>query len=293
MTTMTDELESLLSNPMAKDMTDRRDFVKITLGTGFAAAVLPTLSQAAISTDSEGLEAGTVQLNIDGQAVPVYRAQPKGASKLPVVLLVSEIFGIHHYIADIARRYAKLGYLVLAPDLFVRQGDATQYESIPELMKAIIAKVPDAQVMRDLDACVAWAGEHGGDLSRMAVTGYCWGGRITWMYAAHNPKLKAGAAWYGRLVQDKNALQPQHPVDIAGELRVPVLGLYGGKDSGISLASVEQMKAGLAKGNSGSEIVVYPDAGHGFHADYRPSYVEADAQDGWKRCLDWFRRHGV
>jgi carboxymethylenebutenolidase len=290
---MTDELESLLSNPMAKDMTDRRDFVKITLGTGFAAAVLPTLSQAAISTDSEGLEAGTVQLNIDGQAVPVYRAQPKGASKLPVVLLVSEIFGIHHYIADIARRYAKLGYLVLAPDLFVRQGDATQYESIPELMKAIIAKVPDAQVMRDLDACVAWAGEHGGDLSRMAVTGYCWGGRITWMYAAHNPKLKAGAAWYGRLVQDKNALQPQHPVDIAGELRVPVLGLYGGKDSGISLASVEQMKAGLAKGNSGSEIVVYPDAGHGFHADYRPSYVEADAQDGWKRCLDWFRRHGV
>ncbi len=293
MTTMTDELESLLSNPMAKDMTDRRDFVKITLGTGFAAAVLPTLSQAAISTDSEGLEVGTVQLNIDGQAVPVYRAQPKGASKLPVVLLVSEIFGIHHYIADIARRYAKLGYLVLAPDLFVRQGDATQYESIPELMKAIIAKVPDAQVMRDLDACVAWAGEHGGDLSRMAVTGYCWGGRITWMYAAHNPKLKAGAAWYGRLVQDKNALQPQHPVDIAGELRVPVLGLYGGKDSGISLASVEQMKAGLAKGNSGSEIVVYPDAGHGFHADYRPSYVEADAQDGWKRCLDWFRRHGV
>ncbi len=293
MTTMTDELESLLSNPMAKDMTDRRDFVKITLGTGFAAAVLPTLSQAAISTDSEGLEVGTVQLNIDGQAVPVYRAQPKGASKLPVVLLVSEIFGIHHYIADIARRYAKLGYLVLAPDLFVRQGDATQYESIPELMKAIIAKVPDAQVMRDLDACVAWAGEHGGDLSRMAVTGYCWGGRITWMYAAHNPKLKAGAAWYGRLVQDKNALQPQHPVDIAGELRVPVLGLYGGKDSGISLASVEQMKAGLAKGNSGSEIVVYPDAGHGCHADYRPSYVEADAQDGWQRCLDWFRRHGV
>ncbi len=293
MTTMTDELESLLSNPMAKDMTDRRDFVKITLGTGFAAAVLPTLSQAAISTDSEGLEVGTVQLNIDGQAVPVYRAQPKGASKLPVVLLVSEIFGIHHYIADIARRYAKLGYLVLAPDLFVRQGDATKYESIPELMKAIIAKVPDAQVMRDLDACVAWAAEHGGDTSRLAVTGYCWGGRITWMYAAHNPKVKAGVAWYGRLVQDKTALQPQHPVDIAGELTAPVLGLYGGRDTGISLSSVEQMKAALAKGKSGSEIVVYPDAGHGFHADYRPSYAEADAKDGWKRCLDWFRRHGV
>ncbi len=293
MTTMTDELESLLSNPMAKDMTDRRDFMKITLGTGFAAAVLPTLSQAAISTDSEGLEAGTVQLNIDGQAVPVYRAQPKGASKLPVVLLVSEIFGIHHYIADIARRYAKLGYLVLAPDLFVRQGDATQYESIPELMKAIIAKVPDAQVMRDLDACVAWAADHGGDTSRLAVTGYCWGGRITWMYAAHNPKVKAGVAWYGRLVQDKSALQPQHPIDIADELKVPVLGLYGGRDTGIPLSSVEQMKAGIAKGNSGSEIVVYAEAGHGFHADYRPSYVEADAKDGWKRCIDWMKRYGV
>ncbi len=293
MTTMTDELESLLSNPMAKDRTDRRDFMKVALGTGFAAAVLPTLSQAAISTDSEGLDTGTVQLSIDGQAVPVYRAQPKGASKPPVVLLVSEIFGIHHYIADIARRYAKLGYLVLAPDLFMRQGDATKYESIPELMKAIIAKVPDAQVMRDLDACVAWAAEHGGDTSRLAVTGYCWGGRITWMYAAHNPKVKAGVAWYGRLVQDKTALQPQHPVDIAGELTAPVLGLYGGRDTGISLSSVEQMKAALAKGKSGSEIVVYPEAGHGFHADYRPSYVEADAKDGWTRCIDWMKRHGV
>ncbi len=293
MKTMTDELASLLSNPMATDITDRRDFMKITLGTGFAAAVLPTLSQAAISTDSEGLDAGTVQLSIDGRAVPVYRAQPKGGSKLPVVLLVSEIFGIHHYIADIARRYAKLGYLVLAPDLFVRQGDATKYESIPELMKEIIAKVPDGQVMRDLDACVAWAAEHGGDTSRLAVTGYCWGGRITWMYAAHNPKVRAGVAWYGRLVQDKTALQPQHPVDIAIELKVPVLGLYGGRDTGIPVSSVEQMKAALAKGKSGSEIVVYPDAGHGFHADYRPSYVEADAKDGWKRCVDWLKRHGV
>ena len=293
MTTMTDELESLLSNPMAKDSTDRRDFMKVTLGTGFAAAVLPTLSQAAITTDTDGLEAGTVQLNIDGQAVPVYRAQPKDGRKLPVVLLVSEIFGIHHYIADIARRYAKLGYLALAPDLFVRQGDPTRYESIPELMKEIIAKVPDAQVMHDLDACVAWAAEHGGDTSRLAVTGYCWGGRITWMYAAHNPKVKAGVAWYGRVVQDKTALQPQHPVDIAPELKVPVLGLYGGRDTGISLASVDQMKAALAKGNSGSEIVVYPDAGHGFHADYRPSYVEADAKDGWTRCIAWLKRHGV
>ena len=293
MTTMTDELESLLSNPMAKDMTDRRDFMKVTLGTGFAAAVLPTLSQAAITTDTEGLDAGTVHLTIDGQVVPVYRAQPKDVRKLPVVLVVSEIFGVHQHIADIARRFAKQGYLALAPDLFVRQGDPTTYESIPELMKSIIAKVPDTQVMRDLDACVAWAGEHGGDTSRLAVTGFCWGGRITWMYAAHNPKLKAGVAWYGRLVQDKTALQPQHPVDVAPELKVPVLGLYGGRDAGIPLDSVERMKSALARGKSGSEIVVYADAGHGFHADYRPSYVEADAKDGWKRCLDWFRRHGA
>ncbi len=293
MTTMTDELQSLLSNPMAKDSTDRRDFMKVTLGTGFAAAVLPTLSQAAITTDTDGLEAGTVQLSVDGQVVPVYRAQPKDGRKLPVVLVVSEIFGVHHHIADIARRFAKQGYLALAPDLFVRQGDATKYDSIPELMKAIIAKVPDAQVMRDLDACVARAAEHGGDTSRLAVTGFCWGGRITWMYAAHNPKVKAGVAWYGRLVQDKTTLQSQHPVDIAGELKVPVLGLYGGRDTGILLDSVDHMKAALAKGKSGSEIVVYPDAGHGFHADYRPSYVEADAKDGWKRCLDWFRRHGA
>ncbi len=293
MTTMNDELDSLLSNPMAKPSTDRRDFIKVALGTGFAAAVLPTLSQAAITTDADGLDEGTEQLTVDGQAVPVYRAQPKGGRKLPVVLVVSEIFGVHHYIADIARRFAKQGYLALAPDLFVRQGDPAKYESIPALMKEIIGKVPDAHVMRDLDACVAWAGEHGGDTSRLAVTGYCWGGRITWIYAAHNPKLRAGVAWYGRLLQDKSALQPQHPVDIAGELRVPVLGLYGGKDTGISLASVDQMKQALAKGRSGSEIVVYPDAGHGFHADYRPSYAEADAKDGWKRCLDWFRQHGA
>lgn len=293
MKNVTDELQSLLSNPAPVPVDDRRDFVKAALGTGFAAAVLPTLSMAAISTDADGLEVGTMQMMVGEQVVPVYRAQPKGGKQLPVVLVVSEIFGVHEHIADIARRFAKQGYLALAPDLFVRQGDPTKYASIPELMKDIIAKVPDEQVMQDLDACVAWAYRHTGDTGRLAVTGFCWGGRITWMYAAHNPQVKAGVAWYGRLVQDKNPLQPQHPVDIAPQLKAPVLGLYGGKDAGIPLASVEQMRAALAQGRSGSEIVVYPDAGHGFHADYRPSYAEADARDGWKRCLDWFRRHGA
>ena len=293
MTYMNDELDSLLSTPAANRLSDRRDFMKLALGTGFAAAVLPTLSQAAITTDTKDIDAGTVQMMVGDQVVPVYRAQPSGGQQLPVVLVVSEIFGVHQYIADIARRFAKLGYLALAPDLFVRQGDPTRYASIPELIKEVVAKVPDEQVMQDLDACVAWAYRHNGDTRRLAITGFCWGGRITWMYAAHNPQVKAATAWYGRLTQDKNPLQPRHPIDIAPQLQVPVLGLYGGKDAGIPLESVEQMRAALDKGRSHAEIRVYPDAGHGFHADYRPSYVEADARDGWQRCIDWFRRHGV
>jgi len=194
---------------------------------------------------------------------------------------------------DVARRFAKQGYLALAPDLFVRQGNPQSYDSIPALMKEIISKVPDAQVMSDLDACVAWAKDHGGNVDKLGITGFCWGGRIVWLYAAHNPKVKAGVAWYGRLVGDKTPLSPDHPIDIAASLKVPVLGLYGGKDQGIPLDTVEKMKAELAKGGSKSEIVVFPNSGHAFHADYRPSYVEADAKEGWRRCLAWFKAHGV
>lgn len=287
------DLDSLLSNPHAQDQPTRRDFMTTALGTGFAAAVLPTLSSAAIVTDSDGLEAGTVTVMVGDHPMPVYCAQPKGKRNLPVVLVVSEIFGVHQHIADVARRFAKAGYLALAPDLFGRQGDPTAYTSIPDLLKNLIAKVPDEQVMQDLDACVAWAYRHRGDTQRIGITGFCWGGRITWLYAAHNPQVKAGVAWYGRLVGEKNALQPSYPVDVAPALKVPVLGLYGGRDEGIPLASVEAMRAALAKGSSGSEIVVYPEAGHAFHADYRPSYLAAAAQDGWKRCLGWFARHGV
>ena len=232
-------------------------------------------------------------LTVGGQQVPVYRAQPEGKSNLPVVLVVSEIFGVHEHIADIARRFAKLGYLALAPQLFVRQGDPAAYGSIPELLKEVVFKAPDAQVMGDLDACVAWAKANGGNVEKLGITGFCWGGRITWLYAAHNPTVKAGVAWYGKLVGAKSALAPSHPIDIAANLKTPVLGLYGGKDEGIPQASIEQMKAALALADSNSEFVVYPNSGHAFHADYRPSYVESDAKDGWRRCVAWLKAHGV
>jgi len=272
---------------------DRRDFLKVALGTGFAAAALPVAAQTVVRTDAAGLTAGEVTIHVNGQAVPVYRAQPEGKSNLPVILVVSEIFGVHEHIADVARRFAKQGYLALAPALFVRQGDPARVPNIPDLMRDIISKTPDAQVMADLDACVAWAAKNGGNVDRLGITGFCWGGRITWMYCAHNPKVKAGVAWYGRLVGDTNAVTPKHPVDIAPGLTVPVLGLYGAKDTGIPLESVEKMKAALAKGSSKSAFVVYQDAGHAFNADYRPSYVEAAAKDGWTRALAWFKSHGV
>ena len=272
---------------------DRRDFLKVALGTGFAAATLPVAAQSVIKTDTAGLLAGTVNLNVGGQTVPVYRAQPEGKSNLPVILVISEIFGVHEHIADVARRFAKQGYLALAPELFVRQGDPSKIADIATLMKDIISKTPDAQVMADLDACVAWAANNGGNVDKLGITGFCWGGRITWMYSSHNPKVKAGVAWYGRLVGDPTPNTPKHPVDIAPALTVPVLGLYGAKDTGIPLESVEKMKAALAKGSSKSEFVVYPDAGHAFHADYRPSYNEKDARDGWTRALAWFKAHGL
>jgi carboxymethylenebutenolidase len=272
---------------------DRRDFLKVALGTGFAAATLPVAAHTVITTDSAGLTAGMVHLNVGGQEVPAYRAQPEGKNHLPVILVVSEIFGLHEHIADVARRFAKQGYLAIAPNLFVRQGDPAKIADIPTLMKQIVGKTLDAQVLGDLDACVAWAARNGGDIDRLGITGFCWGGRITWMYCAHNPKVKAGVAWYGRLQGAVTPATPTHPLDIAAALKVPVLGLYGARDNSIPLDTVGQMKAKLAKGSSGSAFVVYPDAGHAFHADYRPSYVEHDARDGFARALAWFRNHGV
>jgi carboxymethylenebutenolidase len=272
----------------------RRSFVKTAVGTGFAAAVLPVTAQT-IKTDADGLTAGEVTVMVGDFKMPAYRAQPAGKSNLPVVLVISEIFGVHEYIADVARRFAKLGYLAIAPELFVRQGDPQSYGEIAKLQAEVISKVPDAQVMGDLDATVAWAKAHGGDTSRLGLTGFCWGGRITWLYAAQGP-VKAGVAWYGRLVGNNTELTPWHAVDAAAQLKAPVLGLYGGQDAGIPLDTVDKMKAALAAGSPvarQSEFVIYPDAPHAFHADYRPSYRKEAAEDGWKRCTEWFKKHGV
>jgi carboxymethylenebutenolidase len=273
----------------------RRDFVRTAVGSGFAAAVLPVTAQT-IRTDSAGLTVGEVTVGVDDFKMPAYRAMPAGRSGLPVVLVVSEVFGVHEYIADVARRFARLGYLAIAPELFVRQGDAQGYGEVAKLLSEVVDQVPDAQVMGDLDACVAWAGQNGGDTARLGITGFCWGGRITWLFAAHSPAVRAAIAWYGRVTGTASTLQPVHPVDRAGALKAPVLGLYGGADSGIPPDAVEQMRRALAQGNSSarqSEIVVYPEAPHAFHADYRPSYRRDAAEDGWKRCLAWLRAHGV
>jgi carboxymethylenebutenolidase len=273
----------------------RRDFVQTAVGSGFAVAVLPVGAQT-IQTDTAGLLAGPVTIPGGGFELPAYRAVPAQASAPPVVLVISEIFGVHEHIADVARRFAKLGYLAIAPELFVRQGDAKAATDMARLISEIIAKVPDEQVMGDLDATVAWAKAQGGDTSRLGITGFCWGGRITWLYSARNPAVKAAVAWYGRLVGAASALQPMHPVDIAAQLHAPVLGLYGGADAGIPQASVDQMKAALSAGSPGarrSQFVVYPDTPHAFHADYRPSYRKPAADDGWQRCLDWLRANGV
>ena len=273
----------------------RRDFVQTSVGSGFAAAVLPVTAQA-IRTDSEGLSVGEVTIMVGDFKMPAYRAMPVGKSNLPVVLVLSEVFGVHEHIADVARRFAKRGYLAIAPELFVRQGDAQSYGEIARLIAEVISKVPDAQVMGDLDATVAWAKANGGNTSKLGVTGFCWGGRITWLYSAHNPAVKAGVAWYGRLVGAASALTPKHPVDLAANLNGPVLGLYGGQDSGIPLDTVDKMKAALAAGGGAakrSEFVVYPDAPHAFHADYRPSFRKDAAEDGWKRCVAWFEANGI
>jgi carboxymethylenebutenolidase len=274
---------------------NRRDFVRTAVGSGFAASVLP-VTAATISTDAKGLEAGEVSIPVGDFKMPAYRAKPAGGKNLPIVLVISEIFGVHEYIADVAKRFAKLGYLAIAPELFVRQGDAGSYGEITKLVAEVISKVPDEQVMADLDATVAWARQDGGDQGRLGITGFCWGGRQTWMYTAHNPAVKAGVAWYGRLVGSSTPLQPRHPVDIAGRLNGPVLGLYGGQDTGIPLDTVDKMKAALIQGSPAakrSEFHVYPEAPHAFHADYRPSFRKEAAEDGWKRCLAWFKANGV
>lgn len=285
---MKDDLASLLHHP------SRRAFLGTALAaTGFALAAGPA-EAAAIATDSAGLDAGPVLIPARDRDLPAYAARPKGGAAAPVVLVVQEIFGVHEHIRDICRRLAKQGYLAVAPELYVRQGDPSTVTDIPTLLKTIVAQVPDEQVLADLDAAAAWAVKSaGGDKARLGITGFCWGGRMAWLYAAHNPGLNAAVAWYGRLAGDATANTPRHPQDVAGALKAPVLGLYGGADQGIPLDSVEKMRAALRVAGARSEIVVYDGAPHAFHADYRPSYREQPARDGWARMLAWFKANGV
>jgi carboxymethylenebutenolidase len=263
-----------------------------TLATGFAAAVQPVAAQTQVSTDTHGLTAGEVKVKVPDGEMPAYRAMPEGKGNLPTVIVVQEIFGVHEHIKDVCRRLAKAGYLAVAPELYARQGDVSRLSGIEEI-RPIVAKVPDAQVMADLDATAKWAAANGGDAKKLAITGFCWGGRIVWLYSAHNPGLKAGVAWYGRVEGAPAALQPKNPVDLVGGMKAPVLGLYGGADAGIPNDGVERMKAALKAAGQPSEIHVYPDMPHGFHADYRPSYRKGAAEDGWRRMLEWFGKHGV
>ncbi|MDB9515159.1 dienelactone hydrolase family protein [Kamptonema animale CS-326] len=272
----------------------RRKFIAITtLAAGFALAAHP-ISATVITTDTTGLVAGEVKIPVEDGSIPAYRAMPATGSNFPVVLVVQEIFGVHAHIQDICRRFAKLGYLAIAPEMFARQGDVSKMTDIPEIISKVVSKVPDTQVMSDLDATVAWAEKSSkGDINKLGITGFCWGGRIVWLYSAYNPKVKAGVAWYGRLISQPTPLTPKHPIDIAASLKVPVLGLYGGKDDNIPNDTVEKMREVLKTGSSGSEIVLYPDTPHGFNADYRPTYRQKEAQDAWKRLQAWFKQHGV
>ena len=267
-------------------------------GSTFALSVQPVSAQTMITTPADGLTAGVVKVKTqDGKEMDAYRAMPATGTGFGTILVVQEIFGVHAHIADMCRRFAKAGYYAIAPELYFRQGDPKGYTEIPKLIGELVSKVPDAQVMGDLDACVAFAkGEGKADTAKLGITGFCWGGRITWLYAAHNPGVKAGVAWYGRVVGDSTAMTPKHPVDLAKDLKAPVLGLYGGADTGIPNDTVDKMRAALKDGSAAakkSEIVTYPDMPHAFNADYRPSYRKEAAEDGWKRALAWFKANGV
>lgn len=287
------------SNPEAPTLDRREFFVTSILAAGtFAAAVQPIQAQTQIHTDDKGLVVGEVKIPVADGEIPAYRAMPeKKGKKFPVVLVIHEIFGVHEWIQDVCRRFAKLGYMAVAPALYARQGEVKDLKDARTLQREVYQKIPDTQSMSDLDATVAWAVKNSGNTKKLSITGFCWGGRITWLYAAHNPKVDAGAAWYGRVVPTANspvnAVQPTTPVDYAKSLKVPVLGLYGGLDKGIPLDGVQRMQDELKKGKSKSEIVVYPNAEHGFFADVRPSYNKQAAEDAWAKLQAWFKKHGA
>ena len=278
--------------PPSGTQLSRRAFLVGGVTAGFALAVLP-VSAGTITTDSNGLTVGEVKIPVADGSIPGYRAMPSSGGPFATVLVVHEIFGVHEHIKDICRRLAKLGYLAVAPALYAREGDVGRMSDMQEIMK-VVGKVPDHQVASDLDSTVVWAKSTGkADTGKLAITGFCWGGRQVWLYAAHNPALKAGVAWYGPLERPKTEMTPDNPIDFMQKINAPILGLYGGADLGIPVAQVDAMRAALKAAGKPSEIIVYPDAPHGFNADYRPSYRPDAARDGWKRMTQWFKDHGV
>jgi carboxymethylenebutenolidase len=286
-------IESGLEGLLPRMEWTRRGFVVTSLASGFALAAQP-VSAEAITTDTDGLDAGEVKVPVADGSIPAYRAMPAQGGPFPTVLVVQEIFGVHEHIKDLCRRLAKAGYYAIAPELYARQGDPSKISDIQELIRTIASKVPDPQVMSDLDATEAYAKASGrADTSKLAITGFCWGGRIVWLYAAHNPSLKAAVAWYGAVDRPRTELQPKNPIDLVSDLKAPVLGLYGGADQGIPVESVERMQAACKEAGKTCEIKIYPDAPHGFNADYRPSYRADAAKDGWAKMLAWFKDHGV
>jgi carboxymethylenebutenolidase len=288
-----DAVESGLEGLLPRSQWSRRGFVVTSLATGFALSVQP-VSADAIHTDATGLDAGEVKIPVADGSIPAYRAMPDKGGPFPTVLVVQEVFGVHEHIKDLVRRFAKLGYFAIAPELYARQGDPSKYTDIPTLISEIVSKVPDSQVMSDLDATEAYAkGTGKADTNKLAITGFCWGGRIVWLYSAHNPALKAATAWYGVIDRPRTELQPKYPIDLAADLKAPVLGLYGAADTGIPVESVERMRAACKAANKTCEIVIYPDTPHGFNADYRPSYRPEAAKDGWAKMLAWFKDHGA
>lgn len=276
---------------------DRREFLVTSILAGaFALAVQPITAQTRIVTDAKNLIAGEVKIPVADGTIPAYRAMPDKKGKFPTLLVVHEIFGVHEWIQDVCRRFAKLGYMAIAPSLYARQGDVSQMKDISDIIGKVVSKVPDAQVLSDLDATVDFAKKNNGNSKKLSITGFCWGGRIVWLYAAHNKTVDAGAAWYGPLSpRDDQAddLHPIYPINIAKDLQVPVIGFYGGLDTGIPQDTVQRMQDELKKGKSKSEIVVFPNANHGFLADYRPSYNKESAEDAWKKLQEWFKRNGA
>jgi len=272
---------------------NRRDFVALTVLSGFALAARPVAAQTLIVTDTQGIVAGEVAIPARDRSIPGYRAMPAGAGPFPTVLVVEEIFGVHEHIKDMCRRFAKLGYCAVAPELYARLGDVTRIADIQEVLR-IVNQAPDSTTVSDLDATAAWAAQNGGDGGRTGITGWCRGGRTTWLYAIQNRSgLKAAVAWYGPLAGNRTPAMPRTILDMIGELKTPALGLYGGQDAGIPLSQVEELRAAAKAYGKVVEVVVYPDAPHGFNADYRPSYRPDAAKDGMRRLLAWFKKYGV